>query len=263
MDDIELQNNIQSTTNYGLVVKYYGTVEAKASSVKNPYIDEINSLNAFLGEKQIIDEDEEPKGPSFGERLSEKMSNIGNSIASRNYMIYYTSFGAGNFLIDWLDYEYTPCCVSRTEEAKASSIEIYIQITPDSKYSLKIGQGSASYNYSNIDEYGPDSTEKYSYDYKLIGMSLGDFNRHEGAYIDLDYIMPSNTEGESTSTTYSYSSSETTTTTKVEDISSFVNLSVNVYKVFVDKLTLSTGIHYSNEKAFKGNWITIKAGLKF
>ena len=67
--------------------------------------------------------------------------------------------------------------------------------------------------------------------------------------------MPSNIQGEST-----YSSD---VRNKIEEINPFTNLSINIYKVFIDKLTLSTGLHYSNEKAFQENWITIKAGFKF
>jgi hypothetical protein len=73
MDDVKLQNNIKTTTNYGLIVKYNGKVEAKASSVKNPYIDEINSLNAFLGANQIIDKTEKPKAPSLKKNYQKKM----------------------------------------------------------------------------------------------------------------------------------------------------------------------------------------------
>lgn len=281
MDDIKLQNNIQSTTNYGLVVSYNGNVEANAASIKNPYIDEINSLNAFLGEEEIVDKDEEPKGPSFGEKFSETMSEVGDSIMERQYMLFYSSIGAGDFLFDWLDDAFDDCdsdyevCHDKTQSD--SSIEFYAQLTPNSPFMLKIGQGKASYksSYNGYAYPQEHATEKnYSFDYNMIGLSVGDGDgeKNKGWIgVDIDYIMPSSVTGTSSSVTYDASTTRVTNVVHVKNIDPFVNFSVNIQyvpfnndkNIIIRHFAIGTGLHYSSSEAMKGQWITLKAGIMF
>ena len=280
MDEIELQDNILSTTINGLVVKYNGGVEANALSIKNPYIDEINSFNAFLGEQEIYDEDEEPKGPSFGEKFSETMSDIGDSIVERQYMIFYSGFGAGDFLFDWLGDAFNDSYgeVSQSNKSKSSSIEFYAQLTPTSPFMLKLGQGTVTYKttssydgYAYPTEYATD--KDYSFDYYMVGLSVGNGKKGEGWIgLDVDYIIPSASSGTISNIKYSdYDKIVTSTTTINETIDPFVNFSVNIQgtpfynaeNILIRHFAIGAGLHYSTNEAMKGQWITLKAGMIF
>ena len=280
MDEIELKDDIQSTTMNGLIVKYNGMVEANALSVKNPYIDEINSLNAFLGEEEIYDEDTEPKGPSFGEKFTETMSDIGNSIAERQYMIFYSGFGAGDFLFDWMAYDSYDSYdeLSHSNKSQSSSIEFYAQLTPTSPFMLKLGQGTATYKItSSYDGYAyptEHATDKdYSFDYYMVGLSVGDGKKEEGWIgLDVDYIIPSASSGSISNVTYNdYARTVTSTTNINETINPFVNFSVNIQgapfhdaeNILIRHFAIGAGLHYSTNEAMKDQWITLKAGMIF
>lgn len=51
----KLSNDIQIITNNGLIIQYDGKAEAKVLSLKNPYIDEIITLNAIIGKNDYIE----------------------------------------------------------------------------------------------------------------------------------------------------------------------------------------------------------------
>jgi len=282
MDEIKLQNNIQSSTTNVLIVTYNGKVQANALSVKNPYIDEINSLNAFLGEKKVFEEDakqvsihnlsfQKSRTPSFKKKFSETISNIGDSIIKRQYMLFYTSFGAGNFLFDWIDSNDDSYWLSYSTKNKSSSIEFYAQLTPTSPFMLKLGQGKATYKstssyngYANPTEYATD--KDYSFDYNLVGMSFGDGRKYLGWLgADIDYIIPSPSTGKISSIEYNGNRKFIKNTTKMkETIDPFFNFSINL-QVAPNKhlFALGIGLHYSSNEAMKSQWITLKAGIVF
>ena len=234
MDDIELQNDIQSTTNYGLVVKYNGKVEAKALSVKNPYIDEINSLNAFLGEKQIIDEDEESKGPSFGEKFSKNYNLFINNLSSRRQYIILNEY------INISDYDLEDTRIN----SSVSQFEYLIHWKK--KYYFKLSIGNAKYTKSEGDWLYDDSfktVEEYSYKFYSVGVSTFLIQYYGGkSSIDIDYIVPSSDDIK---------------------INNFFNLSWNNDWIIANDIILGTGIVIGGEKAWKDNWWTFRLGMMF
>lgn len=279
MDNIKLKNNIKSTIKNGLSVQYNGKVDVKASSIQNPYIDEINSFNAYLGEKQIFtkNEYEEPESFELGEKISESMGSLADFFTSRKYKIFYTEIGGGDFLVDWFKEDCTHGEVCNTNISGNYLTEIYMQITPISDYFIKLGKGKGKYKSTPIYDGVIYPLEKgteteYSFAYDMIGLSMSfDYDAIELSTssdstisLDLDYIIPSVTEG--TKTNYSFNGDDRTLLDEVttsDNIKPFLTINITQEIPLKDFIVVGIGLHYSSHESMGNQWITLKAGAVF
>lgn len=274
MDDIELKNDIQETIlNYGLVVKYSGKIEAKALSVKNPYIDEINSLNAFLGEKQIENEDEESKTTLFSEKLSKKYNAFTNSLkeeynvfsnylsSRQQYLILSSSrdLHSSSYDYDW-------------DKSRGTFISPYIEylIYWKKKYYFKFGLGKRHYKKSKTNYHGYDSTA-YGYDiddnYNFFTFGISTFLIQSGGgsklSFDVDYVIPYSVDYTNKRYVYKGQVETLESETKVNNIKAFFKISLNADIVVVDDIILGTGITSDGENVWKNYLWTVRLGMKF
>jgi hypothetical protein len=282
MDDIKLYNDIKSTTDDGLIVRYHGKVDAKASSVKNPYIDEINSLNTFLGEKQIINEVKQPKVAS----TNKKSSNSNNSIIE-----FFSSRKQYLILNDYINTEddYSTSSFNWTESSDSSvSDNVEYLIFLKSKYYLKLGFGKASYkdskkNYSGYGETATGYDKEYNYKFYSLGLSMLS-NRKKNQFsqysVDVDYMIPYSVTGYDKTylytktyeeipspwwqrTEYNEYYAETLISDKNAKVEPFTNITLNWDLMISDDILLGMGfILYTDGQAeWEDNFMTFRLGI--
>jgi hypothetical protein len=247
---IDLKNDIKVNYDDGLIVSYSGKVEGDVQSVKNPYIDEINSLNVFLGEKQIVDDNNEkitPKGPSFTEKLKSNYNNIVDFFSSKKQYFMINGFIniKGSDHNSYGDYPH------HHHNSHISQFEYLINLK--TKYYLKLTTGSASYKKTQTDEnydddnYGEDIVkEDYSYKYTSVGLSTMILQAEGGSKssIDIDYVVPFSQEG-------------------TKKVGNFFNIVWNNDLVITDNIVIGTGFVIGGEEAWKDNLWTVRLGIFF
>jgi hypothetical protein len=109
--DLDLDSKIETTVRGTLIASYNGRVSGRATSVRNPYLDEINSLNAYLGERQIFESEEEDNSPSWYDGLGTSVWNgtktvLGFPFRKGNRVLINRYWGEPTFLDEDRDTEY-------------------------------------------------------------------------------------------------------------------------------------------------------------
>ena len=203
--------------------------------------------------------------------------NIIYDIKTRNYMLVFTQFGGGDFLIDFLKNHKSEDTgkVDIVENTQIYSIELYIELIKDEKlpFALKLGYGRIEYlEKASFHDYSEDAIGtniEYSFDYTSIGLSLLDMSVDVTAELNVDLMVPlSEAEGSiTTKKGYShYSSSSKSCFVSYsefnKEIDPFIALAFNIHKK-IGFFTFGTGIHYTYKKAMRKQWITLQGGVRF
>jgi hypothetical protein len=250
--------------------------------VKNPYIDEINSLNTFLGEKQIINEVKQPKVAS----TDKKSSNTDNSIIE-----FFSSRKQYLILNDYMDVSdnYNPSSFDWTEVSDSTiSDNVEYLILLKSKYYLKLGFGKASYkdsktNYSGFWQTETGYDKEYSYKFYSLGLSMLS-NRKKNQFsqysFDVDYVIPHSVTGYDKTylytktyeeipslwwqrTEYNEYYAETLISDKNVKVEPFTNITLNWDLMISDDIILGMGfILYTDGQAeWEDNFMTFRLGI--
>jgi len=176
-----------------LVANYSGQVSGKAVSVKNQYLDEINSLNAYLGERQIFEESEEEvkdDSPSWYDGVADYWD-------SNDFLIVWNwkeARKSENFRIDWNEHSYTIGDID-TEQI-SSGFKAYLPIYHNQKKNYKdiflnIGYGKGF--EQAVDGYKIKTI--LNYNYLSSGLALGFMQKNSTILglinhitVDVDYF---------------------------------------------------------------------------
>jgi hypothetical protein len=302
VNDIELNSDIQVKAVNGLSAFYSGQVTGKASSVRNPYLDEINSLNAYLGERQIYEKtEEEPEdnSPNFLQRTGSTIWNgtkyIGNSIWNGTgsilkfllpkkkdkiiFNVYTEKWIFGTDMMTRVD-DYDECEYFEKCEFDESflNVEYYIGFK---RFYLKLGLGQAEVKDKklNYKDYGEDDTAEgyiydYSYNFYSVGLSVPIFyNKYysgERGYdfsVNIDYVIPFDLQGTTQKFIYEDEGCCKDIKETAEEIKPFkqdpyINFSIT-NDIYRNQIVFGWGLMFSGDSQWNYHILNFRLGYMF
>ncbi|GEM_PF-4914475 len=286
--DIKLDNEIDVSVKGMLVATYSGKIKSSVLSIKNPYLDEINSLNAYLGERQIFENEKDDNSPSWYNGLGTSIWNgtknvfgfpfrKGNRIVLNRYWTEATIFDEDRdteyatfdyLTTTWECEDWVNCKIDES----FSHIDYYIRIFDS--YFIKYGNGTAyvkdiKEDYNSIYDNQEGFINDYSYRFHLIGLSMSfgpSFGRsfEQMLTFGVDYVMPYNEDGYTEQLFYHKRSYNYEVLMEKKDFKgkSFFNYYAT-FDLVVDHFIAGIGITISEDEIWSFNWFNYHIGLMF